>query len=126
MATLENDWNGYITAFKGNTTTAPVALVGPAYDDQSDVWRNSNFAPWMDAVGPSNLGLTTLHEYPTDTCSKADKKALTISSLLAQSLIANYQSMVTTNNWIGNANSRGLQLELGETNSTVLCRKSRC
>ena len=32
--------------------------------------------------------------------------------------------MVTTNNWVGNANSRGLQLELGETNSTACAGKS--
>lgn len=116
---LVSDWNGYTSAFKGNATTAPVPLVGPSYDDSADVWRNSYLAPFLDGVGPSNLGIATVHEYPTDTCSKKDAKATTISALLAESLMSSYVSMVTKNNWVSNANSRGLPLQLGETNSTA-------
>jgi hypothetical protein len=116
---LVTDWNGYISAFKGSTTTASIPLVGPSYDDSSDVWRNSYLAPFLDGVGPSNLGIATVHEYPTDTCSKKDAKATTIPALLAESLMSSYVFLVTTNKWISNANSRGLPLELDETNSTA-------
>jgi len=113
---LVTDWTPYISAFKGNRTTAAVPLVGPAYDDSSDVWRNSHLAPFLEGVGPSNLGTATVHEYPTDTCSGNE---LEISQLLAESLMSSYVSMVTTNNWVSNANSRGLPLQLDETNSTA-------
>lgn len=113
---LVSDWNPYVSAFKGNGTTAAVPVVGPAYDDSSDVWRNLYLAPFLDGVGPTHLGIATVHEYPTDTCSG---KGLKISDLLAESLMSSYISLVTTNNWVSNANSRGLPLELGETNSTA-------
>src|SRR5215472_2268623 len=113
---LVSDWKPYISAFKGNGTTAAVPLVGPSYDDSSDIWRNSYLAPFLDGVGPTNLGIATVHEYPTDTCSG---KRLKISQLLAESLMSSYVSLVTTNNWVSNANSRGLPLELDETNSTA-------
>ena len=82
---LVSDWNPYISAFKGNGTAASVPLVRASYDDSSDVWRNSYLAPFLDGVGPTNLGIAIVHEYPTDTCSS---KKLKISDLLAESLMS--------------------------------------
>lgn len=109
-----SDWSAYVQAFKSNPATENVPLVGPAYDDSTDAWRNSYLRPFIDGVGASSLGVVTVHEYPTDTC---DSDTVTIPELLAPSLISSYISMAS--GWVTVTHNSGLPLEIGETNSTA-------
>ena len=111
---LVADWKPYVTAFKGQASTSKFALAGPAYDDSSDVWRDSYLKPWLQRVGAKNLGLLSVHEYPTYTCGGHH---VTIAQLLASQLITTYAQMAA--GWQEVAKQSGLPLELGETNSTA-------
>ncbi len=107
------DWKSYIAAFKANQTTAGILLVGPAYDDSSAVWRDRYLAPFIDGVGKTNLGIVTVHEYPTSTC---EGSTVTIAELLSEHLMESYRAHAAK--WVATARQRGLDLEIGETNST--------
>jgi hypothetical protein len=107
------DWQGYIRAFKSDALTSRVSLVGPAFDAASSRWRDDDLGPFIDGVGAQNLRLVTVHEYPTSTC---DGNTATIPELLSPSLVRAYARHAR--GWIATAGSRGLELELGETNSS--------
>ncbi|MBV8332958.1 MAG: hypothetical protein JO192_09510 [Candidatus Eremiobacteraeota bacterium] len=108
------DWKPYVVAFKGDPATARFALIGPAYDDSSDVWRNAYLAPFARGVGARNLGFLTVHDYPTYTCGG---HRVTVAQLLSPQLVALYRQQAR--GWIATAGRLGLPLVLGETNSTA-------
>jgi hypothetical protein len=115
---LVRDWNRYVSAFKGNPTTAGVPLVGPAYDSASELWRNSYLEPFLDGLGQHDLGIATVHAYPTDTCDGHD---IQIADLLTQRIMDVFEQQ--GRGWVQVANSRGLDLQLDETNSTACAGK---
>ena len=104
----------YVAAFKRQASTSRIPLVGPAYDDSSDVWRDRYLEPFVHGIGVTSLGIITLHEYPTYTCGG---NMVTIAQLLAPSLVAGYKREAS--GWVNVAARFGLPLELGETNSTA-------
>jgi hypothetical protein len=111
---LVKDWKGYIRAFKTDPLTSRVALAGPAFDDASSRWKDRDLAPFIDSAGRSNLGLVTVHEYPTDTCNG---DTVTIPELLAANLVRAYRRRAA--GWVSAVSARRLSIELGETNSTA-------
>jgi len=111
---LVDDWRSYVKAFKSDPLTRNVPLVGPAFDDESPAWKDSWLGPFLAGVGPENLGIITVHEYPTDTCNG---DTVTIPQLLSEALMAQYR--VRAAGWIATAGQAGLLLELGETNSSA-------
>jgi hypothetical protein len=120
---LVRDWKPYIAAFKGNAITRAFPLIGPAYDTSNN-WINLSLGSFLDGVGPANLGIATVHEYPTGTCSKQQAEKLTIPVALSQRLMNRYESEVTANRWISTATGRGLPLQLDETNLTACSNKA--
>jgi len=108
---LVSDWSPYVTAFKGTGQTAPIGLAGPVYDE-TPPWRDSYLQPFAQGIGVSNLGILTVHDYPTSVCGG---KTVTIADLLSPSVISAYTAQAA--GWIQVAAQLGLPLELGETNS---------
>jgi hypothetical protein len=115
---LVKDWRSYVSAFKGNPTTAGVPLVGPAYDSASELWRNSHLEPFLDGLGQHDLGIATVHAYPTDTCNGHD---IQIADILTQRIMDVFEQQ--GRGWVQAANSRGFDLQLDETNSTACAGK---
>jgi hypothetical protein len=109
---LAKDWQPYIKAFKTDPETSSVPLIGPVYDQGG--WTTPYLGSFIDAVGAKNLGFVTVHHYPTNDCSGATAK---VSDLLSDSLEQSYLTEART--WVRTTRQRGLDLVLGETNSTA-------
>jgi hypothetical protein len=107
---LVKDWKPYVSAFKSNTVTAGIPLVGPAYDQSG--WSDTNLGQFIDEVGAKNLGFVTVHHYATSRCGGRD---VTIPELLSERRVDAFVSKAK--GWVATVESRGLDLVHGETNS---------
>ena len=100
----------HIHALQTNPTTAQYPVIGPATCCR---WRNArDLATFMDGVGPANLKLVTVHEYPTTTCNG---RKVTVAQLLAADLMTRFNEEART--WVAAARERKLPIALAETNS---------
>jgi hypothetical protein len=106
---LVDEWKPYIAAFHANPDTAAIPLVGPAYGGG---WADASLGPFIDAIGAGNLGFVTAHHYATNRCGG---RTVTIADLLSPRRISEFESKAR--GWVATANSRGLDLVHGETNS---------
>ncbi len=100
----------YVQALEHDPAAKSFAEVGPA---TCCSWRDPrDLATFIDDVGPSNLKLVTVHEYPTTTCGG---RTVTVEQLLAPALMDKFnraaQALVAT------AHERHVPIALAETNS---------
>lgn len=101
---------GYVQAFRKNGLASAYAIAGPATCCQ---WRNpSDLGTFMDGVGPQNLGLVTVHNYPETTCNGT---VVTAAQLLAPALMTHFDN--TARALVAAAGKRHLPIALAETNS---------
>ena len=100
----------YIHAFQTNAATGKYPVIGPATCCR---WRNArDLGTFMDGVGPANLKLVTVHEYPTTTCNG---RKVTVAQLLTADLMTRFNDEART--WVAAARERKLPIALAETNS---------
>lgn len=100
----------YAKAFQQNAVARRYPVIGPATCCQ---WRNPrDLGTFMDGVGPSNLKLVTVHEYPRTVCNGHQ---VTIEELLSPELMTRYNDAART--WVAAAQQRKLPIALAETNS---------
>ena len=100
----------YIHALQTNPATGEYPVIGPATCCR---WRNArDLGTFMDGVGPTNLKLVTVHEYPTTTCNG---RKVTVAQLLAADLMTRFNDEART--WVAAARERKLPIALAETNS---------
>lgn len=109
---LASEWKPYIAAFHADQETAKIPLIGPAFD--SGGWTGPDLGPFLDAVGPKNLGFATVHDYATNDCNG---RVATLDELLSPAKASAYLSEATQ--WVQATEARGLHLVLGETNSVA-------
>lgn len=104
------DFLVYFHSFQQNPTARKYPVIGPATCCR---WRNArDLGTFMDGVGPSNLKLVTVHEYPATTCNGGK---VTVAQLLAPGLMTRFNDEAKT--WIEAARERKLPIALAETNS---------
>ena len=100
----------YIQAFRKNPVAKSYAAIGPA---TCCSWRNpSDLATFLNVVGPENVKLVTVHEYPETTCGN---RTVTIEQLLSPALMARFNDAAKA--LIAEARKQNLPIALAETNS---------
>jgi hypothetical protein len=104
------DFLNYMQAFRRNPVARQYGIVGPA---TCCGWRNADdLAAFIDGVGPENLKLVTVHDYPTTTCGG---RQASVAQLLAPTLIPRFNDLAKT--WVAAVEARHLPIALAETNS---------
>ncbi len=113
-----NDVLTYVAALEGNSATANVLRVAPAYSNYTVSKLQPMLPPFLgDVLGSNNanLGLITIHAYPTNVCTAGS--TVTAAQLLAASNVSKIQDGFTYA--LSQIEPYGLNLQMGETNSTA-------
>jgi Glycosyl hydrolase family 79 C-terminal beta domain len=108
----------FANALEGNSSTAQFTRVAPAYSNYTVSKLETMLPQFLSGVlGPnaSNLGLVTIHAYPTNVCSAGS--TVTAAQLLTPANVTKVQDGFTYA--LSQVAQYGLNLQIGETNSTA-------
>ncbi len=109
---------GYITTLKSDLQTESLRRVAPAYSNYTVSKLEGMLPDFLSGVlgpDPTNLGLITIHAYPTNVCTSGT--TVTAAQLLSPSMITKVQQGFEYA--LSQVQPYGLQLQMGETNSTA-------
>ena len=108
----------FANTLEGNSGTAPFTRAAPAYSNYTVSKLQTMLPQFLSGVlrpNASNLGLVTIHAYPTNVCSAGS--TVTAAQLLTPANVTKIEDGFTYA--LSEVEPYGLDLQIGETNSVA-------